>query len=96
MIVVMTAKWVADSFNVGGIYSTWLAMRRYVWLPQTEFRDMGKTCEGHMRPLKELAVIDGLGCTIRSLGVVNTFRTEQDTYGAQKHSSHNTMGMAIR
>lgn len=68
MIVVMIAKWVADSFNVGGIYSVWLAMRRYVWLPQTDFRDSGKTCEKYLQPLGKLAVIDGRESTVRSLG----------------------------
>jgi len=78
MIVVMIAKWVADSFNVGGIYTVWLAMRRYVWLPQTEFRDYGKTCEGYMRPLDQLAVINGQDSTVRSL---EAFVAKNDVHG---------------
>jgi len=78
MIVVMIAKWVADSFNVGGIYAVWLAMRRYVWLPQTEFRDYGKTCEGFMRPLDQLAVINGQDSTVRSL---EAFVAKNDVHG---------------
>jgi chloride channel 3/4/5 len=64
----MIAKWVADSTNVGGIYAIWLAMRRYIWLPQTEFRDSGRTCEEYLKPSNELAVIDNQNCTIHSLG----------------------------
>lgn len=67
MIVVMTAKWVADSFSTDGIYAVWVVMRGYTWLPPTEFRDSGRTCEPHMMPSDRLAIIDTRVSTLESL-----------------------------
>ncbi|OSD04776.1 hypothetical protein PYCCODRAFT_1450809 [Trametes coccinea BRFM310] len=69
MISVMVSKWVADAFGKDGIYSTWIAMRQYPWLPAREFRDKGQTAAHVMKAASNLVVIhdDGQGCTIREL-----------------------------
>ncbi|KAI0831818.1 chloride channel [Trametes gibbosa] len=71
MISVMVSKWVADAFGKDGIYSTWIAMRQYPWLPAREFRDNGQTAAHVMKDAPNLVVIrdDGAGggCTLRGL-----------------------------
>ena len=69
MISVMVSKWVADAFGKDGIYSIWIAMRQYPWLPARDFRDKGQTAAHVMKPAGNLVVIadDGRGCTIREL-----------------------------
>ena len=69
MISVMVSKWVADAFGKDGIYSIWIAMRQYPWLPARDFRDKGQTAAHVMKPAGNLVVIadDGHGCTIREL-----------------------------
>ncbi|KAI0675830.1 chloride channel [Trametes maxima] len=70
MISVMVSKWVADAFGKDGIYSTWIAMRQYPWLPAREFRDKGQTAAHVMKAAQNLIVIhdDGEGCTLGALG----------------------------
>ncbi|KAI0372598.1 hypothetical protein BV20DRAFT_33678 [Pilatotrama ljubarskyi] len=69
MISVMVSKWVADAFGKDGIYSVWIAMRQYPWIPAREFRDQGQTAAHVMKPASNLLVIrdDGQGCTIKEL-----------------------------
>lgn len=69
MISVMVSKWVADAFGKDGIYSTWIAMRQYPWLPAREFRDNGQTASHVMKAAANLVVIrdDGQGCTLAEL-----------------------------
>ncbi|KAH9893401.1 chloride channel [Cubamyces lactineus] len=70
MISVMVSKWVADAFGKDGIYSTWISMRQYPWLPAArEFRDKGQTAGHVMKSATNLVVIqdDGQGCTIGQL-----------------------------
>ncbi|KAI0773298.1 chloride channel [Trametes elegans] len=69
MISVMVSKWVADAFGIDGIYTTWIAMRQYPWLPAREFRDKGQTAAHVMKAAHNLVVIhdDGEGCTIKEL-----------------------------
>lgn len=57
MISVMVSKWVADYFGKEGIYSIWIAMRAYPWLPTSEFRDRGETAANVMKPAADLVVI---------------------------------------
>ena len=35
----MVSKWVGDAFGKEGIYASWIAMRRYLWLSNEEYRD---------------------------------------------------------
>ena len=72
MISVMVSKWVADAFGKDGIYSAWIAMRQYPWLPAREFRDQGQTAASVMKPAGDLVVVhdaggDGEGCTVKEL-----------------------------
>ncbi|KAI0629368.1 chloride channel [Trametes polyzona] len=69
MISVMVSKWVADAFGKDGIYSTWIAMRQYPWLPAREFRDNGQTAAHVMKAASNLVVIrdDGAGCALGEL-----------------------------
>ncbi|KII87504.1 hypothetical protein PLICRDRAFT_43156 [Plicaturopsis crispa FD-325 SS-3] len=67
MISVMTAKWVGDAFGKEGIYSVWIAMRRYPWLPPVEYHDEGETAKNIMKPLVDLVVIEDARDTVRDL-----------------------------
>ena len=68
MISVMVSKWVADAFGKEGIYSVWIALRRYPWLPPVEYRDKGETAEGLMIPVERLVTIPGESCSLTELG----------------------------
>ncbi len=88
MISVMVSKWVADAFGKDGIYSIWIAMHQYPWLPARDFRDKGQTAAHVMKSAGSLVVIseDGQGCTVRELdGLVrrHSFRGFPVVYGEQ-------------
>lgn len=77
MISVMVSKWVGDYFGKEGIYSIWIAMREYPWLPPDEFRDRGETAMNIMKPAADLVVLreDAHGCTLQDIDqVVRTYR----------------------
>lgn len=57
MISVVLSKWVADALGKDGIYSVWIAMRQYPWLPPGEYRDKGQTAAQIMKPAHDLVVI---------------------------------------
>ncbi|PCH36364.1 Cl-channel protein [Wolfiporia cocos MD-104 SS10] len=69
MIAVMVSKWVGDYFGKEGIYTVWIAMREYPWLPPAEFHDTGETAAGVMKPAERLVVIeqDESGITLKDL-----------------------------
>ncbi|TDL24076.1 Cl-channel protein [Rickenella mellea] len=67
MISVMVSKWVADVFGKDGIYSSWIAMRRYPWLAPVEFRDKGETAANCMVPFERIVTINADGMTITEL-----------------------------
>ncbi|KAI0681933.1 chloride channel [Cerioporus squamosus] len=88
MISVMVSKWVADAFGKDGIYSIWIAMRQYPWLPPRDFRDKGQTAAHVMKPAGNLVVIsdDGQGCIVRDLDALvrrHTFRGFPVVHGEQ-------------
>ena len=68
MICVMTSKWVGDALGKDGIYSVWIAMRRYPWLPPTNYHDRGETGAHIMKPFEELVVIEDEQSSIMDLG----------------------------
>lgn len=74
MISVMTAKWVGDAFGKDGIYSVWIAMRKYPWLPPVDYRDRGETAAQVMTPIERLIVIED-GCTLRELGMQGLYNS---------------------
>lgn len=57
MISVVVAKWVGDALGKDGIYSVWIAMRQYPWLPPGEYRDQGQTAASIMKPVQDVVVI---------------------------------------
>ncbi|KAH8075851.1 chloride channel [Cristinia sonorae] len=57
MISVMVSKWVGDGLGKEGIYTVWIAMRQYPWLPPDEFRDNGQTAEQVVKPVHNLVII---------------------------------------
>lgn len=67
MIAVMAAKWTADAFGKEGIYSLWIAMRRYPWLQPVDFRDSGETAAQFMIPAANLVVVED-GVTLEEMG----------------------------
>jgi chloride channel 3/4/5 len=67
MICVMTSKWVGDAMGKDGIYSVWIAMRRYPWLPPVHYRDKGQTGANLMKPLSEVIVIEDGVTTVGEL-----------------------------
>ena len=70
MIAVMVSKWVADAFGKEGIYSIWIAMRRYPWLAPVEYHDKGEVAGQLMVPAKNLVVVQSGGV---SLGELSAF-----------------------
>ncbi|OJT09778.1 H(+)/Cl(-) exchange transporter 3 [Trametes pubescens] len=76
MISVMVSKWVADAFGKDGIYSTWIAMRQYPWLPAREFRDDGQTAAHVMKGAANLVVVhdDALLGVLDELARMHAFR----------------------
>lgn len=67
MLSVMVSKWVGEFFSREGIYSSWIALRGYPWLPTPEFRDAGETAASLMRPLSELVTIRDCECSANDL-----------------------------
>lgn len=67
MICVMTSKWVGDAMGKDGIYSVWIAMRRYPWLPPVDYKDKGETGANIMKPLAQVIVIEDGVTTVRDL-----------------------------
>ena len=53
-----------------GIYSVWIAMRRYPWLPPKEYRDNGETGTDIMKPLSDIIVIEDCVTTVKELKMI--------------------------
>ncbi|KAI0286120.1 hypothetical protein BGY98DRAFT_945091 [Russula aff. rugulosa BPL654] len=54
MISVIISKWVADALGLDGIYASWIALRRYLWLAPIEFCDNGEIAADAMTPVNNL------------------------------------------
>ncbi len=67
MISVMISKWVGDAMGQDGIYTVWIAMRRYPWLPPKDYGDSGETGVDIMKPLSEIIVIEDGITTVKQL-----------------------------
>jgi len=50
-----------------GIYSVWIAMRRYPWLPPVDYHDRGQTGANLMVPLSQVIVIEDGVTTVGEL-----------------------------
>lgn len=68
MVGVMTAKLVGDALGKDGIYSVWIAMRHYPWIPPVDFNDQGQTAADAMRPFSSLVMIEEDKLTLQDLG----------------------------
>ena len=68
MISVMVSKWVGDAFGKEGIYSRWIALRSYPWLPPEEYRDHGETAASIMIPFDRIISLNARRCTLHELG----------------------------
>jgi chloride channel 3/4/5 len=66
----MTSKWVGDYMGKDGIYSVWIAMRRYPWLPPVDYRDRGETGANIMKPLSQVVVIEDGITTVAELKAI--------------------------
>jgi len=67
MISVLVSKWVADAFGKEGIYSQWIALRRYPWIPYTEYRDNGEDASSIIIPYNKLLNINAETSTLQEL-----------------------------
>lgn len=67
MICVMISKWVGDALGKDGIYSVWIAMRRYPWLPPVDYHDKGLTGANLMKPLSQVIFIEDGVTTVGDL-----------------------------
>ena len=67
MLSVMVSKWVGDAFGKEGIYASWIALRKYPWLPPAEYKDKGETAANVMVPAEKLVLVKA-NCTIEELG----------------------------
>ncbi|KZV63169.1 Cl-channel protein, partial [Peniophora sp. CONT] len=67
MIAVMAAKWTADAFGKEGVYSLWIAMRKYPWLQPVDYRDNGETAAQFMIPTANLVMVED-GVTLEEMG----------------------------
>lgn len=67
----MIAKWIGDAQGVDGIYSVWIAMRRYPWLPPIDFKDTyATTGEDIMKAADRLVRIEDSTVTVDDLGML--------------------------
>lgn len=81
----MTSKWVGDAMGKEGIYSAWIAMRRYPWLPPSTYRDSGETGATLMKSLPNVIVIRDGVTTVQEL---KELLTEYDFHGFPVIDSH--------
>jgi chloride channel 3/4/5 len=85
MISIMTSKWVGDALGKDGIYTVWIAMRRYPWLPPANYRDSGESAASLMKPLSRVVVIeDG----VTTVGELQDLLKTYDFHGFPITDSH--------
>ncbi|KIK61661.1 hypothetical protein GYMLUDRAFT_165705 [Collybiopsis luxurians FD-317 M1] len=80
MVSVTTAKAVGDAMGkdgigiYSGIYSVWIAMRDYPWLPPVDYNDKGRTAADAMRPYGTLVKIEDGQLTLKDLETLTKTR----------------------
>lgn len=95
MICVMTSKWVGDALGKDGIYSVWIAMKRYPWLPPVDYRDKGETGAHLMKPVHRLVVIKDGATSVGQLA--DMLEEHKEFYGFPVIDNHNEfVGYATR
>lgn len=70
MISVMVSKWVGDAFGKEGIYSSWIALKNYQWLPSAEYKDHGETAANIMVPYDRLVTINAERVNLKELAAI--------------------------
>ena len=77
-----------------GIYSVWIAMRRYPWLPPVDYHDKGLTGANLMKPLSQVIVIeDG----VTTVGDLKKLLAEYEFHGFPVIDNHREfVGYATR
>lgn len=77
-----------------GIYSVWIAMRRYPWLPPVDYQDKGLTGANLMKPLSQVIVIeDG----VTTVGDLKKLLAEYEFHGFPVIDNHREfVGYATR
>ncbi|KAH6916019.1 Cl-channel protein [Coprinopsis sp. MPI-PUGE-AT-0042] len=95
MICVMTSKWVGDALGKDGIYSVWIAMKRYPWLPPVDYRDKGETGAHLMKPVHRLVVIQDGATSVGQLA--DMLEEHKEFHGFPVIDNHNDfVGYATR
>lgn len=91
----MTSKWVGDALGKDGIYSVWIAMKRYPWLPPVDYRDKGETGAHLMKPVHRLVVIQDGATSVGQLA--DMLEEHKEFYGFPVIDNHNDfVGYATR
>jgi len=94
MICVMISKWVGDAMGKDGIYSVWIAMRRYPWLPPVDYHDKGLTGANLMKPLSQVIVIEE---GVTTVGDLKRLLTRYEFHGFPVIDNHREfVGYATR
>jgi chloride channel 3/4/5 len=78
MISVMVSKWVGDALGKEGIYTAWIALHKYPWLPTAEYRDHGETASSLMIPFERLSVVVSGVSTVEQLGIIYADLSEEE------------------
>ncbi|KAF8871065.1 Cl-channel protein [Gymnopilus junonius] len=78
---------VGDAMGKDGIYSVWIAMRRYPWLPPVDYRDRGETGAHLMKPLSEVIVIEDAVTTVGNLKALLARTTITDSPSLAKQTN---------
>jgi len=77
-----------------GIYSVWIAMRRYPWLPPVDYHDKGLTGANLMKPLSQVIVIEE---GVTTVGDLKRLLTRYEFHGFPVIDNHREfVGYATR
>ncbi|KDQ18892.1 hypothetical protein BOTBODRAFT_478226 [Botryobasidium botryosum FD-172 SS1] len=67
MISVMASKWVGDAINKEGIYTAWISLHGYSFLPNIEFRDDEGKGDHYIVPASQIITVNGRSSTLIEL-----------------------------
>lgn len=68
MISVMTSKWIGDAINKEGIYTAWISLHGYSFLPNVEFRDDENKGDQYIVPIGQIVTVNGHWSGLTQLG----------------------------
>lgn len=64
----MVSKFLSDYISSDGIYTAWIRLHDYPFLPTAEFQDSGEVAADCMVPLNEIICVEGTKLSLRDLG----------------------------